>query len=141
MKKAAYGVFMLLILSAAGLAAEPTKEVAVIARQYEYLPGVIDVVKGQPLRLYLTSLDFMHGLFIEKFQIIQRIDKGKLTVVDFVPDQAGTFDFKCSVVCGSGHKEMIGKLVVHEPMMDHDMGKDMSKEEMRQDMPMMMHMH
>ena len=34
--------------------------------------------------------------------------------VEFVADKAGTFSFRCSVPCGSGHQLMQGTLVVLE---------------------------
>ncbi|MFA4844634.1 MAG: cupredoxin domain-containing protein [Candidatus Margulisiibacteriota bacterium] len=118
MKKVVGGLFLLLILAAVNWAAEPTREVAIIARQYEFLPNRIEVVKGVPVRLYLTSLDAAHGIYIDKFKINQKIEKGKLTIVDFIPGESGKYEIKCSVFCGLGHGGMKGELVVVEPMPD-----------------------
>lgn len=116
MKKVIYGLFLLLIIATGSWAADVTREVSIIARQFNFLPGKIEVVKGVPVRLYLTSLDVAHGFYIDKFKINQKIEKGKLTVVDFIPDEAGDYEFKCSTFCGLGHGGMKGELVVLEPM-------------------------
>ncbi len=40
------------------------------------------------------------------------INSGETTLVEFIADKVGEFDFACSVFCGSGHGRMKGKLVV-----------------------------
>ncbi|MDP2933354.1 MAG: cupredoxin domain-containing protein [bacterium] len=142
-KKVVCGVFFFLILTTVSWAG-PTQEVSVIARRFEYLPNKIEVVKGVPVRLYLTSLDTTHGFYLEKFKVNQQIEKGKLTIVDFVPDTAGEFEIRCSVFCGVGHMGMTGKLVVVEPPPHQEMTKEKSGEGMmlpNMPMPMPMHMH
>ncbi len=96
------------------LAQLPTQEVSVIAKQFTYYPDQIVVRKGQPLRLYLTSIDVTHGFALPDFKIDRQIKKGEITTIDFVPNKAGTFPFHCSVFCGLGHLGMTGKLVVVE---------------------------
>lgn len=127
MKKVIYGIFLLLTMTAVSWAADATREVAIIAKQFEFLPNRIEVVRGVPVRLYLTSLDVDHGLNIEKFKIKQKIEKGKLTVVDFIPDEAGKYEIKCSVFCGPGHGGMKGELVVVEPMSEMSTMRPMPK--------------
>ncbi|OGB88554.1 hypothetical protein A3H38_02810 [candidate division WOR-1 bacterium RIFCSPLOWO2_02_FULL_46_20] len=134
MKKTICGIFIALLMTAAGWAVDVTREVSIIARQFNFLPGKIEVVKGVPVRLYLTSLDVTHGLYIDKFKINQKMEKGKLTVVDFIPDEAGEYEFKCSNFCGLGHGGMKGELVVIEPM--SAMPKMPGMEEMQHNMPM-----
>ena len=40
--------------------------------------------------------------------------KGQDQVLDFVAQQAGTYEFKCARVCGMHHGRMRGKLIVEE---------------------------
>ncbi len=92
----------------------PTQEVSIIAKRFAFYPSQIVVRKGQPLRLYLTSTDTTHGFYLPDFKINQEIKVGEIATVDFVPDKAGTFPFRCSIFCGLGHLGMTGKLVVVE---------------------------
>jgi cytochrome c oxidase subunit II len=88
------------------------KEISVTAKQYEFSPSVINVNKGDHVRLRFTTLDVAHGFMLDGYGVSTRIDVGKESVVEFVADKAGEFNFRCNVPCGSGHMEMGGKLVV-----------------------------
>jgi len=87
-------------------------EIKIIARKFEFDPRTITVQKGKPVRLVITSADVDHGIKLEELGINQKIPAHQTISVDFTPDQVGRFEFKCSVVCGSGHDNMIGELVV-----------------------------
>lgn len=92
----------------------PTQEVSIIAKRYTFYPDQIVVRKGQPIRLYLTSIDTTHGLSLPDFKINQQIKPGEIATVDFTPDKTGSFPFRCSVFCGLGHLGMTGRLIVVE---------------------------
>ena len=89
-------------------------EIQVAARKYKFTPNVITVKKGQLVRLIITAEDRDHGFRLKDFDIKQRLVKGAPTTIEFTPQEAGTFDFKCSVRCGWSHGKMKGKLVVEE---------------------------
>jgi cytochrome c oxidase subunit 2 len=86
--------------------------IRVIAKQFEYVPATIDVKKGVPVRVVLTSQDVTHGFAIDAFKINVSVEKGKETVVDFTPNRSGTYEYYCSVFCGYGHMGMRGRLNV-----------------------------
>lgn len=111
-------VFVLLF-APFSIAEMPKKEISIIAKQYEFIPNKIEVEKGMPVKLYLTSVDVDHGIFIDAFKVNQKIEKGKVSVVEFTPNKTGEFEIGCSVFCGSGHMGMKGRLIVKE--MKHDM--------------------
>jgi len=90
-------------------------EITMTAKNYEFDPGVITVKKGDKVRLVITATDRDHGIKIEGYDINQVLKKGDPTTIEFTADKAGTFEFKCSVYCGLGHRKMKGKLVVEEP--------------------------
>lgn len=90
------------------------QEIQVTARKYEFSPNPIRVKKGAHVKLIITAIDHDHGFKLEAFHIEQKLKKGVPTTVEFTPDQAGTFPFKCSVFCGLGHRGMKGTLVVEE---------------------------
>jgi cytochrome c oxidase subunit 2 len=89
-------------------------EVQVTAKKYEFSPNPIRVKKGEPVKLIITATDHDHGFSLEAFHIKQKLKKGEPTTIEFTPDKAGTFPFKCSVFCGMGHGGMKGTLVVEE---------------------------
>ena len=85
---------------------EPTGEVKVFemtARQFSFEPGTITVEKGDTVKLTITSIDVTHGFALPDFGIYENLEPGKMVNVEFVADKEGTFNFFCSVPCGSGH--------------------------------------
>jgi cytochrome c oxidase subunit 2 len=118
-------VFLTLVLSAIALLNAPRQgaaqndkgaahEIQVTAKKYEFSPNPIRVKKGEPVKLIITATDHDHGFSLEAFHIKQKLKKGEPTTIEFTPDKAGTFPFKCSVFCGMGHGGMKGTLVVEE---------------------------
>ena len=45
---------------------------------------------------------------------LEKVPAKKTINLEFTPDQIGKFEFRCSIVCGSGHEDMLGELVVEE---------------------------
>jgi cytochrome c oxidase subunit 2 len=89
-------------------------EIQVTLRKYEFRPGTLRVKKGEQVKLVMAAADHDHGFKLDDFNINQKIPKGTTVVVEFTADKAGTFQFRCSSVCGIGHRGMKGTLVVEE---------------------------
>lgn len=110
---------ILLALPALPLAAQikPDQpvEIKITAKQFEFQPRTITVEKGKPVRLVITSVDVDHGFKLEEFGINEKVAAKKTVSIAFTPDRTGRFEFRCSIVCGSGHEDMLGELVVVEP--------------------------
>jgi len=100
-----------------------------IARQYAYDPPVLRVNKGDTIRLRVTSVDVIHGLYLEAFDLNMKIipdspylevthpsrpdePAEKVEEVIFVAERTGKFRYRCSHTCGSMHPFMQGELVV-----------------------------
>ena len=90
------------------------QEIQVTLRKYEFSPGTLHVRKGEQVKLVMAAVDHDHGFKLDDFNINQKIPKGTTVVVEFTADKAGTFQFRCSNVCGLGHRGMKGTLVVEE---------------------------
>jgi cytochrome c oxidase subunit 2 len=90
------------------------REIQVTLRKYEFSPGTLHVRKGEQVKLVMAAADHDHGFELDDFNINQKIPKGTTVVVEFTADKAGTFQFRCSSVCGFGHRGMKGTLVVEE---------------------------
>jgi cytochrome c oxidase subunit 2 len=92
---------------------EDVKTIDVIASRFQFEPATITVAQGDSVRLRLHSADRTHGFAIKAFRVKALIPKvGEAVTMEFVADQAGTFDFTCSEYCGTGHAAMKGRLVV-----------------------------
>ena len=105
------------------------RRIKMTARQYAFDPPVLRVNKGDTLRLRVTSLDVIHGLYMEAFDFNVKIipdspylelthpsrpdePAKKVEEVVFVADKTGKFRYRCSHTCGAMHPFMQGELVV-----------------------------
>ncbi len=88
------------------------KEFVMTAKQWEFVPETIKVNQGDKIKLKITSTDVAHGFSLNEFGINEILEPGKTVEVEFIADKRGTFNFFCSVICGEGHGNMNGKLIV-----------------------------
>jgi cytochrome c oxidase subunit 2 len=109
----------LLALGAAGLGApgdippSPLRAFDVTASRFKFEPETLQVAEGERVRLTLRSTDTEHGFSLRKLNVKVGVPKtGEPVTVEFVADKAGTYEFKCSEYCGSGHGRMKGRIVV-----------------------------
>jgi cytochrome c oxidase subunit 2 len=83
-------------------------DIKVEAKDFEYDKKEIHVKQGDKVRITLHSDDGGHGFAIPAFNVnIQGNNSA-----EFTADKKGTFEYHCSIVCGSGHSNMTGKLIV-----------------------------
>ena len=97
-----------------GTGAQSVHEIQVTLRKYEFSPGTLRVRKGEQVKLVMVAADHDHGFKLDDFNIDQKIPKGTMVVVEFTADKIGSFQFRCSSVCGLGHRGMKGTLLVEE---------------------------
>ena len=83
-----------------------------IAKQWEFIPGILRVNEGDTIILHVTAIDVPHGFALPTFDIRESLPVDEEVTIEFVADQKGTFNFFCSVPCGTGHKSMKGELIV-----------------------------
>jgi len=87
--------------------------ITITAKYWEFNPNVISVKKGDRVRLTLLSTEGTHGFYLPEYNIDEKMSAGDAPViVEFVADKTGEFEFRCSVPCGPGHQDQIGKLIV-----------------------------
>ena len=90
---------------------EPTGnvvEVTVNASNFEFDKKEIKAKAGDTIKLTVVNETGAHGLSIDEFN--QDVKGGE--TVEFVADQKGEFEYYCSLMCGTGHDSMVGKLIV-----------------------------
>jgi len=88
------------------------KEFKITAKQFAFEPEIIEVSKGDRIRLIVTSVDVPHGISIPEYGINERLNPGEPVAIEFIADKEGDFTAFCSTFCGSGHSNMKGKIIV-----------------------------
>ena len=109
----------LLALGAAGVGVtgdippSPPRAFEMVASRFRFEPETLQVAEGERVRLTLRSTDTEHGFSLRKLNVKVAVPKtGEPVTVEFVAGKAGTYEFKCSEYCGSGHGRMKGRIVV-----------------------------
>lgn len=73
------------------------------------------VPEGYVTKLEITSRDVFHNYGIPEFRAKGDAIPGDTTNTWFQPDKTGVFDANCYELCGAGHSNMKGDVVVLEP--------------------------
>jgi heme/copper-type cytochrome/quinol oxidase subunit 2 len=114
---------LLLLLATAGLVvafallpvpalASQERSFRIDARQFAYAPSELAVNPGDTVTIQLVSMDVVHGLYIDGYDLSIEADPGQTAMLTFTADKQGSFRFRCNVTCGAMHPFMIGKLTV-----------------------------
>ena len=90
------------------------KEFNITAKRFSFEPSTITVNLGDRVKLNIAvpAGDTKHGFNLPEFGARADLEAGRTTAIEFVAGKIGAFDFKCDVVCGEGHSEMAGTLIV-----------------------------
>lgn len=70
---------------------------------------------NQPVKVLLRSKDVLHDFYVPPFRARMNMVPGMITSFWFTPTQTGRFDILCAQLCGVGHYNMRGHVVVDEP--------------------------
>ena len=74
------------------------KIVEVEAGSFYYKPNIIEVTKGQKIKIIMKSVSMMHDFNIDELGVKMPITKnGDTGTVEFTADKVGTFEYYCSV--------------------------------------------
>jgi heme/copper-type cytochrome/quinol oxidase subunit 2 len=88
------------------------RRIIVNARSFAFEPGTVRVNRGDTVVIRLESVDVVHGLFVDGYEVSAVAEPGRPAELRFTADRAGAFRMRCSISCGNMHPFMIGKLVV-----------------------------
>lgn len=77
--------------------------------------GELHLVKDQPYRFEISSLDVIHSFNIHDFSILMDAVPGRVNTIWLIPDQAGEYLIQCREYCGFSHYQMRANLIVEEP--------------------------
>jgi cytochrome c oxidase subunit 2 len=90
----------------------PDQRVQLLMKQWEMVPRTIVVARNAKVELTIESADVEHGLTVKGLDIDESVKKGDPVVVRFIARNAGEYVMRCSILCGRGHDEMKGKILV-----------------------------
>jgi cytochrome c oxidase subunit 2 len=69
---------------------------------------------GKPVKVLLRSVDVLHDFNVPEFRSKMDLVPGSVTYFWLTPTRTGTFDILCAELCGVGHPQMRGAVVVAE---------------------------
>lgn len=70
---------------------------------------------NRPVKVLLRSKDVLHDFYVPPFRARMNLVPGMVTSFWFTPTRVGRFDILCAQLCGIGHYNMRGQVVVEEP--------------------------
>lgn len=92
------------------------------AWQFEYPNGqtafnTMRVPAGEDrvIRLHVTSDDVWHNFGVPEKRIKVDAIPGETDEEWFIADETGTYTIRCFELCGAGHSQMVGEIIVMEP--------------------------
>ncbi|OKP71899.1 cytochrome C oxidase subunit II [Paenibacillus sp. P3E] len=91
----------------AGITAK--EELIITAANYSFDQKTYHLKKGVPVKIIFKNESGNHGILIPELNL--RLD-GKDASRVIVPDEAGTFEMTCAIMCGSGHSGMSAQVIV-----------------------------
>jgi len=86
----------------------------VVADKSIYRPSILEVDKGDSVRIVIYASNTNHGFVLPAYGINEFLEEDNYKTIEFVADQAGEFTFFSNVYSGPGTKDMKGTLVVNE---------------------------
>lgn len=72
----------------------------------------IHVPLNKPVKALLRSKDVLHDFFVPQFRTRMNMVPGLVTYFWFTPTKAGRFEVMCAQLCGVGHSNMRGYVLV-----------------------------
>lgn len=91
---------------------QPEININVVMKKWMITPDVIRVKKGTLVHLHITTPDVQHGFDVKGLNISEAVDPGKTTDINFVADKPGKYEIECGILCGKGHDDMTGSIIV-----------------------------
>ena len=69
---------------------------------------------GKPIKVLLRSIDVLHDFYVPEFRAKMDFVPGVVTYFWLTPTRTGTFDILCAELCGVGHPQMRGTVIVED---------------------------
>ena len=69
---------------------------------------------GRPIKVVLRSKDVLHDYFVPQIRARMDMVPGMITYFWFTPTRPGTYEILCAELCGIGHYQMRGSMVIEK---------------------------
>jgi cytochrome c oxidase subunit 2 len=76
--------------------------------------GELHLPIGKPVKVLLRSIDVLHDFYVPEFRAKMDMIPGMVTYFWFTPTRTGTFEILCAELCGVGHSQMRGTVMIDE---------------------------
>lgn len=90
-------------------------EAFVVARAFAFQPAVLRVPAGRPITFHVTSADVLHGYQVGGTNINATAMPGQVASFTTTFDRVGDLGVICNEYCGTGHHNMINRVIVEAP--------------------------
>lgn len=74
--------------------------------------GELHLEIGKPVKMLLRSVDVLHNFYVPEFRAKMDMVPGMVTFFWLTPTRIGTFEVLCAELCGVGHPQMRGIVIV-----------------------------
>ncbi|SDP91118.1 cytochrome c oxidase subunit 2 [Phyllobacterium sp. YR620] len=74
--------------------------------------GELHLPMDKPVKMVLRSIDVLHDFYVPEFRAKMDMVPGMVTYFWFTPTRTGTFEVLCAELCGVGHPQMRGTVIV-----------------------------
>ncbi len=111
-------IVLISILTACGASEEVTPDVTtqpasnqvlIKASNFKFDAAEYKVKKGEPVTITFENEQGLHGIGIKDLDV--SLDQSNKSVT-ITPDETGSYDIVCTIMCGAGHAEMKSVLIV-----------------------------
>lgn len=76
--------------------------------------GDMHLPLNRPVKIMLRSIDVLHDFYVPQFRARMNMVPGMVTWFWFTPTKAGRYEILCAQLCGVGHYNMRGYVVVED---------------------------
>jgi cytochrome c oxidase subunit 2 len=84
----------------------------IVMKKWEIDPDRVEVPQGARVELVVTSMDVEHGIAVPGLGIREPVQPEHPAVIRLLAQTPGVYPMRCSVLCGRGHDQMSGVIVV-----------------------------
>jgi cytochrome c oxidase subunit II len=74
--------------------------------------GELHLPLGKPVKALLRSIDVLHDFYVPEFRAKMDLIPGQVSYFWLTPIRTGTFEILCAELCGVGHPQMRGTVIV-----------------------------
>lgn len=91
---------------------EHTYRAYYVAGMWSFEPNEIEIPLESELDIYLTSKDVVHGFHISDKNVNLMAVPGAINATRVKFHKRGEYEIVCHEYCGTGHQNMLGKIIV-----------------------------